>query len=233
MRQTQHPLESPESSSEHFPVNKQASLLWSLGYEFPNWVGEWPVTQAQKPPLRKRLWWCYCFVQAGSLGGMAGPWKGELISLSHNLPVMSAPLRGSPNCSSACAGLFLKWRLSTGTPCYLSGLHSWKAQWLVIQWVSKTQKKFTVGIQPHRGSGQDLLEQWPTPKPAFEKPAPPKGPASALHPPHVYTVSAYLSVKALYIFSIALILTGKNCFAVCQLSCFICATQTTPQQDNT
>lgn len=63
-------------------------LLWALSYEFPDWVGEWAVIQTQRSPLRKRLWW---FLQAGSPGGTAGPWRGELIPLCHNLQLMSAP----------------------------------------------------------------------------------------------------------------------------------------------
>lgn len=134
-------MESPESSSECLLVNEQTTLLWSLDYEFPDWVGEWAVTQ--RSPLRKKLCW---LLQAGSPGGMAGPWRGELISA---IPCSWWVLQGSLNCPSTFAALFLKLWLHTGTPCYLSRMHSWKSHR-----DRKTQKRFTVGIQSHRGSSK-------------------------------------------------------------------------------
>lgn len=123
-------------------------------------------------------------------------------------------LQGSPNCSSACAGLFPKLQLHTGTPCYLSGMHSWKAQGLVIQWIAKHTRDLQWTFSLTEEAGKIFWNNDPLQKQPLKSHHLPKVllPPFILHT--VYTTSEYLSVKALYASSIALILTGKNCFAV-------------------
>lgn len=142
MWDTQHLWRAPKSSSEHLLVNEQTMLLWALSYEFPDWVGEWAVIQTQRSPLRKRLWW---FLQAGSPGGTAGPWRGELIPLCHNLQLMSAPRLSS---LSLCLCSFV----SKTVPMYR---HTIICQGCIAE--SHTQ--IGVFIQSHRGATRSL-EQW-------------------------------------------------------------------------
>lgn len=91
--------------------------------------------------------------------------------------------QGSPNCSSACAGLFLKLQLHAGTPCCLWGMNSWQAQQLYVVWIAKHKRDLQWAFSLAEEAGKILSEQWPMTKPAFEKTASPNGPASVSHPP--------------------------------------------------
>lgn len=92
-------------------------------------------------------------------------------------------------------------------------MHSWKSHT-----DRKTQKRFTAGIQSQRRSSKIFWNNdfWEV---SISQ-------RSSSHPPMSHTGCSDCTPQLRLCTFIS---TGENCFALCQLSCFICAHQTTPQ----